>query len=102
MDSLLEQLTGLERRSPEGTLAVVIIGNSAGGQYVNRYATVGRGPDALAEHGIPVRFVIANPSTYLYFDQERPVAVPDRAHVNRWRYGFDDAPPMSIAAHGRA
>ncbi len=93
MDSLLEQLTGPEGLSPDRTLAVVIIGNSAGAQYVNRYAAVGRGPDALAERGIPVRFVVANPSTYLYFDQERPVAVPDRARVNRWRYGFDDAPP---------
>jgi hypothetical protein len=70
----------------------VIIGNSAGGQYVNRYAAVGNAPDALAEGGISVRFVISNPSTYLYFDHERPVAVPDVTGINRWRYGFDDPP----------
>lgn len=71
---------------------MVIIGNSAGGQYVNRYAAVGRIPDILAKRGISVRFIIANPSTYLYFDHERPVAIPNAAGLNRWRYGFEAAP----------
>jgi hypothetical protein len=93
MDCLLEQLTAAERRPPGRQLVVVIIGNSAGGQYVNRYAAVGRAPDTLSERGIPVRFVIANPSTYLYFDEYRPVTVPDNTGINRWRYGFDEHPP---------
>jgi hypothetical protein len=92
MDSLLRQLTAPGRLSDAKTSAVVIVGNSAGGQYVNRYAAVGRAPDELAEHGIAVRFIIANPSTYLYFDRDRPVAVADAERVNRWRYGFDAAP----------
>jgi hypothetical protein len=71
---------------------VVIVGNSAGGQFVNRYAVVGRGPDMLAADRIAVRFVIANPSSYLYFTPERPVTVPGESAVNRWRYGFDDPP----------
>ena len=58
--------------------SVVIFGNSAGGQFVHRYAAVGRAPDRL---GVPVRFVVANPSTYLYFG------------TDRWRYGFDSPPP---------
>jgi hypothetical protein len=93
MDGLLEQLTGPDVLVPGRHLAVVIAGNSAGGQFVNRYAAVGRGPDALAERGIAVRFIIANPSTYLYFAPERPVAVPDDGYVNRWRYGFGAPPP---------
>jgi hypothetical protein len=93
MDCLLEQLTAAERRSADRKIVVVIIGNSAGGQYVNRYAAVGRAPDTLAMRGIQVRFVIANPSTYLYFDEYRPVTVPNDTGVNRWRYGFDEHPP---------
>lgn len=93
MDSLLTQLAEPDRRSPAGDLQVVIVGNSAGGQFVNRYAAVGRAPGALAGRGIGVRFVIANPSTYLYFTGDRPVVVPGRPAVNRWRYGFEDAPP---------
>jgi hypothetical protein len=96
MDSLLGQLAPAAGPDPAAGSApdpaVVVFGNSAGGQFVNRYAAVGRGPDLLAERGLRVRFVIANPSTYLYFDRERPVAVPDGARVNDWRYGFDGAP----------
>lgn len=100
MDSLLQQLTEpgmLPDARPDvkpdaKKLSVVIVGNSAGGQYVNRYAAVGRAPDELAERGIRVRFIVANPSTYLYFDRERPVTVPDDPSINRWRYGFEDAP----------
>ena len=88
MDSLLGRLAPEPGPDP----AVVIVGNSAGGQFVNRYAAVGRGPDVLAARGLRVRFVAANPSTYLYFGRERPVAVPDGEPVNDWRYGFDRAP----------
>jgi hypothetical protein len=90
MDSLLGQLA--PRASAGHDPAVVVFGNSAGGQFVNRYAAVGRGPDVLAGRNLRVRFIISNPSTYLYFDRERPVTVPDGAHVNDWRYGFDGAP----------
>jgi hypothetical protein len=94
MDGLLGRLAPEPGPDP----AVVIFGNSAGGQFVNRYAAVGRGPDALAARGLRIRFVVANPSTYLYFSRERPVAVPDGARVNDWRYGFDRAPGYVDAA----
>lgn len=94
MDSLLARLAPEPGPDP----AVVVFGNSAGGQFVNRYAAVGRGPDVLAARGLRVRFVVANPSTYLYFGRERPVAVPGGAHVNDWRYGFDRAPGYVDAA----
>ncbi len=90
MDSLLGQLAPLASAGHDP--AVVVFGNSAGGQFVNRYAAVGRGPDVLAGRGLRVRFIISNPSTYLYFGQERPVPVPEGARVNDWRYGFDRAP----------
>jgi hypothetical protein len=92
MDSLLLRLTRPGWLAGRGAPAVVIVGNSAGGQFVNRYAAVGRAPQILAERGIGVRFIIANPSTYLYFSRQRPVAVPDPSRVNRWRYGFENAP----------
>lgn len=93
LDSLLRQLTESRSLSGDRSLSVVIIGNSAGGQYVNRYAAVGRAPDVLAKDGIQVRFIVANPSTYLYFDKSRPVDVPGEEDVNRWRYGFSQPPP---------
>jgi hypothetical protein len=98
LDSLLTRLAPEPGPDP----AVVVFGNSAGGQFVNRYAAVGRGPDVLAARGLRVRFVVANPSTYLYFSRERPVPVPDAAHVNDWRYGFDRAPGYVDANPGRS
>ena len=41
-----------QRAAGQRTPTVVIFGNSAGGQYVNRYAAVGRGPARLAGRGI--------------------------------------------------
>ena len=98
LDSLLARLAPEPGPDP----AVVVFGNSAGGQFVNRYAAVGRGPDVLAARGLRVRFVVANPSTYLYFSRERPVPVPDASHVNDWRYGFDRAPGYVDANPGRS
>lgn len=73
---------------------VVIAGHSAGTQMVQRYAVVGRGEAALDARGIRVRYVVANPSSYLYFSDDRPVPVapstcPD---FNRWKYGLAGAP----------
>lgn len=72
---------------------IVIAGNSAGGQFVNRYAAVGLEPRSLADSGFTVRFLISNPSSYLYFSADRPVAVAASDEVNRWRFGFENPVP---------
>jgi hypothetical protein len=74
---------------------LVIAGHSAGGQFVQRYAVVGRGMAALAHAGVSVRYVVANASSYVWFGEERPA--PSRSTVcgtvDRWAYGLTDAPP---------
>ena len=47
---------------------VVVTGHSAGGQYVTRYAMANRVHESL---GIKVEYVVANPSSYAYFDDTR-------------------------------
>jgi pimeloyl-ACP methyl ester carboxylesterase len=79
---------------------VVLAGHSGGGQLVQRYAVVGRETAVLAKAGIRVRFVIANPSSYVYFSDERPAAggtlAPFKSDecrdFNRWKYGTVDPP----------
>ena len=79
---------------------VVVAGHSGGGQVVQRYAVVGQGEAALAAVGVPVRYVVANPSSYLYFSADRPQAdggfkpLPpqDCPTVDQWKYGWADAP----------
>jgi hypothetical protein len=96
IDAMLATLANREH-FPNLT-AVVLIGHSGGGQLLNRYAIVGK--SALVLGGIHLRFVIANPSSYFYFSDDRPQAdgsfSPFRAAAcpafNHWRYGPVHAP----------
>lgn len=90
----LDQLIGRAVSSQSGLRTVVIAGHSAGGQFVNRYAAGSTLPDELGS--INIRFVVANPSSYLYMDDRRPHGSPmervarpsrrDRKHCP----GYDD------------
>lgn len=74
---------------------IVVAGHSAGGQVVHRYA-------ATTEHrsagsGIPIRYVVTNPSTYLYLRPEREdaeggfaVPGPGCDDYDDWHYGLQD------------
>jgi hypothetical protein len=50
---------------------IIVIGHSAGGQFVSRYAGATPMPNIL--RGYKFRFIIMNPSTYMYLDDRRPV-----------------------------
>ncbi len=47
---------------------IVVAGHSAGGQYVQRYAAVNRMEPKMR---VPVRYVVANPSSYVYLNELR-------------------------------
>jgi len=49
--------------------AIVVVGHSAGGQVVNRYEMGNKVGESL---GVPVTYVVSNPSSYAYPDSERP------------------------------
>src|SRR5215469_9076852 len=51
--------------------AIVVAGHSAGGQFVTRYEMANQVHDQL---GVPVTYLVANPSAYAYLDNTRPVA----------------------------
>jgi hypothetical protein len=98
IDALLADL-GNRTKFPN-LKTVVLFGHSGGGQLINRYAIVGTAPASLSAAGIHVRFVIANPSSYFYFTDDRPQ--PDGSvapyhgpacnEFNHWRYGPVQAP----------
>jgi hypothetical protein len=74
---------------------IVIAGHSAGGQVAHRYVAGSRAEDVL--QGIGMRYVVANPSTYLYLGPERwdgaGFSVPDPApcpDYQIWHYGLTD------------
>jgi pimeloyl-ACP methyl ester carboxylesterase len=79
---------------------VVLAGHSAGAQFVQRYAVVGRAPTELSHRGIQTRFLVANPSSYLYFDDRRPTEhgfVPFARlrcpTFDEYKYGLEAPPP---------
>ncbi|MFL9920642.1 alpha/beta hydrolase [Paraburkholderia fungorum] len=80
---------------------VVFAGHSGGGQVVQRYAVAARNIAVLTAEGIDVRYLVASPSTYAYFDAQRPnaqgLAAPfdatQCADFNQWKYGMDNRPP---------
>lgn len=49
--------------------AIVVAGHSAGGQFVSRYQMANQVHESL---GVPVAYVVANPSSYAYLDGLRP------------------------------
>lgn len=70
---------------------IVIAGHSAGGQIVQRYAVVGKARQ-LDGGRLPVRLIVSNPSSYLYFTDWRPDPQPNCGDFNAWRYGLRGAP----------
>jgi len=108
VDHILRNLADAER-FPDLT-RIVVSGHSAGGQFVNRYAAGNQAEPSLRE-GCSVRYVVANPSSYVYFNKERALAgtrdqfgVPKPGAVcacpiyNRYRYGLDHLNAYMAAA----
>lgn len=51
----------------------------AGGQFVQRYVGFA---EVRRPHSFPVRYVVAEPGSWLYFDPERPVPLRQGAAVD--------------------
>lgn len=82
---------------------VVVTGHSAGGQYTHRFAATSPVEEEFPH--LRFRYIVANPSTYLYIGPERKAAdgngfdLPDRAacpNYNEWHYGFEDRNPYAL------
>ncbi len=52
---------------------IVIAGHGLGGDFVQRYAAVGVAPPMMVGQDLSLRFLVANPSTYLYPTASRPI-----------------------------
>ncbi|KNH19035.1 lipoprotein [Pseudomonas syringae] len=92
LDEIIARL-GDRRQFPD-VKQIVIAGHSGGAQVVQRYALLGHPQPALDTEGIKVRYVIANPSSYAYFNEQRPVAFSHAGcpNFNRWKYGLANLP----------
>jgi pimeloyl-ACP methyl ester carboxylesterase len=77
--------------------AIVLAGHSAGGQFVTRYEMSNRIHETL---GVPVSYIVANPSSYAYLDNTRPAGesaagfrpfgdARNCTTFNHWPYGLE-------------
>lgn len=71
MDRIFQKI-GASGRFPN-LRRVVLMGHSAGGQFVNRYAAGSKAEDMSYMNGIHVRYIVSNPSTYMYLNGTRRV-----------------------------
>jgi pimeloyl-ACP methyl ester carboxylesterase len=95
VDEILRKVAN--RKNFPNLKAIVVAGHSAGGQFVNRYAMSNRVHDTL---GVPVTYIVSNPSSYAYLDATRPRADADDFRAfgdgrncttyNKWPYGLVD------------
>ena len=103
MDELLRRLA--DRKVFPNLKAIVLAGHSAGGQFVTRYQMANKVHEKL---GIPIEYIVANPSSYAYPDAMRPA--PDGSFkpfsdarncttFDKWPYGLKErsgyAAPLS-------
>ena len=84
---------------------IVIAGHSGGAQVAHRHAILSDAAARCRARGVRLRYVIANPSSYVYFDALRPQ--PDGTlremdgatcpGFNEWKYGMDKLPRYAQA-----
>lgn len=93
IDRIIEQIVGFGRFP--ALHEIVVTGHSAGGQVAHRFAATSGVEDSWP--GLSVRYVVANPSTYLYLGPERDgpagFVVPDAGSCpdyDEWHYGLED------------
>ncbi len=92
IDAILARLS--DRTRFPNLQKIVLAGHSGGGQIVQRYAVTGHQIAAVEQAGIALRYVVANPSSYVYFDDHRPLPLiaHDCAKFDEWKYGLHGAP----------
>ncbi|WP_397451272.1 alpha/beta hydrolase [Pseudomonas sp. NA-150] len=92
IDEILTKLS--DRKLFPNLREVIIAGHSGGAQVVQRYVEVGKGGADLEKAGITLRYVIANPSSYAYFDDKRPETVDPKTcpTFDTWKYGMNKLP----------
>jgi hypothetical protein len=102
LDAIARRLA--DRQRFPNLKTIVFAGHSGGAQVLQRYAIASEIPDTLAQEGIDVRFVVANPSSYAYFDAQRPGADGEPAAFdaarcpgfNTWKYGMQARPSFML------
>jgi pimeloyl-ACP methyl ester carboxylesterase len=91
MDEILRRLARKEFFPNLKT--IVVAGHSAGGQFVMRYEMLNQVHEKL---GVPISYLVANPSSYAYVDGQRPTASALPATASVSQQGVSASPPSGL------
>jgi len=94
MDEILRRLA--KKTTFPNLRTIVVAGHSAGGQFVTRYEVANRVHDTL---GVPVSYVVANPSSYAWPAASRPLPVDDAA-PDKAKGAWETEMPHSAFSYG--
>jgi hypothetical protein len=94
VDQILRKLA--DRKMFPNLTAIVVAGHSAGGQFVSRYEMSNRVHESL---GVPVSYVVANPSSYAWPDATRALPEGD-ATVENAGLGWKTEKPHTDFKYG--
>lgn len=87
IDIILQRLGN--RRLFPNLKKIALIGHSAGGQFTQRYAAGNQIEEKLS--GVGVKYVVANPSSYLYLSDRRFwLSAGTNCDYNSYKYGLED------------
>jgi hypothetical protein len=100
---VLDKLTDVITKHNSNIRRIIILGHSAGGQFVLRYAAMNNRHEILEGKGVFIHYVVANPSSYLYLDQTRfhfsstgeilmtsKEELKDCPSYNKYKYGLEE------------
>jgi pimeloyl-ACP methyl ester carboxylesterase len=102
LDDILARLA--EDHALPALTDITLAGHSAGAQMIQRYAVLTPVIEKLEKENLSVRFVIANPSSYLYLTSDRPAAIKRGfgpynkgicADYDSYKYGLVHLPPYA-------
>ncbi len=85
---MMDRLIAMLVKEDRAARIVTVAGFSAGGQFVQRYAGFANPPA-----GVSIRYVVSDPSSFVYFDQFRPKpGAASCPRFNDWKFGLDKLP----------
>jgi pimeloyl-ACP methyl ester carboxylesterase len=100
LDDLLLKLT--DESGFPGVTTLTLAGHSAGGQLIQRYAVLNPLDEQIRSRGLELRYVVANPSSFLYLTPQRPdgktfkdYAAEQCPDFNQYRYGLENIIPYA-------
>jgi pimeloyl-ACP methyl ester carboxylesterase len=97
---ILDRLIDVLPKQNPNMRRIIILGHSAGGQFVLRYAAINNRHESSERQGVFIRYIVANPSSYLYLDGTRYQITPENEFLKMPKEKLTDCPGYDKYKYG--